>query len=68
MFRISFVLLCVAQIIHYSRHLYALDMRLREEARANRMRNTVNWNNAPQRGRRTEEGVLEKLSGLFSGR
>ena len=44
----AFVLLCLAQLVHFSRHLVILTTDLIERARADRMRKAVNWN-APRR-------------------
>lgn len=40
----AFVLLCLAQLIHFSRHLVLLTTDLVERSRAERMRSAVNWN------------------------
>lgn len=66
MLQVAFVLLCLAQIVHYSRHLYALDLRLREEARTTRLRNAVDWTVEPRRRRRGNESVIDRFADLFS--
>ena len=43
MMQFAFVLLCLAQIIHFSRHWVILSSSILEEMQDTRRRNAVNW-------------------------
>ncbi len=51
-YQFAFVLLCFAQIVHFSRHWVLLTMSLREDAREARIRTSVDWKAARPRKRR----------------
>lgn len=58
---VAFILLCIAQLVHYSNHWFALSLRLNEEAQMNRMRDAVDWNTSPRDRRAPKSGLRKKL-------
>ncbi|PTX57651.1 hypothetical protein C8N43_2322 [Litoreibacter ponti] len=65
MLQVAFILLCLAQIIHLSRHWYALDMRLREDARSAKLRHAVDWTAQPVREREPHGRLFDKVKEHF---
>jgi len=47
MLQVAFILLCVAQFVHFLSHWHSLNLRLREEARTVRLRHAVDWKDDP---------------------
>lgn len=45
----AIILISVVLIGHLAKHLYALDRRLREEARSARLRSAIDWTAPPRR-------------------
>ncbi|WP_095590625.1 hypothetical protein [Actibacterium ureilyticum] len=58
---IAFLLLCLAQLVHFSNHWYLLSLRLSENAKMARMRRAVDWNTEPRPRRAPKSGALKKL-------
>lgn len=58
---VAFILLCIAQLVHFSNHWFALSLRLSEQAQMDRMRNAVDWTAPPRERRTSKTGLLKKL-------
>jgi hypothetical protein len=43
------IVICIVLMVYLSKHLYVLNSRRREDARAERMRNAVDWTKPPSR-------------------
>lgn len=43
MLHVALIFLCIAQILHFSRHWLVLTARLREEARDQRLKEHLDW-------------------------
>ena len=43
------IVICLVLMVYLSKQLYVLNLRLREDARTERMRNAVDWTKPPSR-------------------
>lgn len=57
---VAFVLLCIAQIVHFSNRWYALSLVLLEDFRNSQLRNAVDWRlGRPRRSRK--KSLLDEI-------
>lgn len=47
--QVVFIAICLALMVYLGKHLFVLNSRLREDARAARMKNAVDWTKPPER-------------------